>query len=857
MPPSQTLLAKYRKRPFLPVRCCFEWHNDRQACKLRGASFPLHGHYDIVNAWILRGKGCGVCLEIRTFVALSHPLPVALYFFAFAMKTFTLLAALSGLLLGREAAAQTAITVAAARAQAPAYGASGATVTVRGIVTNGPELGVIRYIQDGTAGIGVYSTTLGANLVPGDSILVTGTLKDFRGLLELDPVSSVTVLAGNRPVPEPVSFAAGNFSAAYAEQYEGQLVKLTGATSITTVAGAPVTAFAANTTYRVNNAAATVLFVNTSSTGASGLIGKPAPSGVFDAVGIMSQFTNTAPGPTGPGYQLLPRLYSDFRQGATPNLQNTPFPTNITTSGFTVNFSTQNAGDTKVEYSDSPTGPFTTLTSAGSRTAHSLAVTGLLPAKVYYVKASSTNATGLSESGVVPMITASQSSGKMRSYFTNPVNNTLALPGNNALYLPQGTVADTLARYIGRATSTLDIAIYNWNSATILNAVNAAQARGVRVRVIYEDDNSNVSVPGLNAAVAKIARTQTGTGSIRGIMHNKFVVIDAEDPNPNVPWVWTGSTNWTTNQLSIDANNVIVVQDQALARVYQMEFEEMWGSTTTTPGTAKFGSRKTDNTPHYLSIGGKLVESWFSPTDNVNGRLIEAVRTADNDLHIATMLNTQTDIGRAIRDQVLLRNMAACTEVLNNDTSSTGAGAVFRLQRQAIGNRIMVKNTSGIMHHKYAIIDAGASQSDPQVFVGSHNWSLSANTENDENTLIVHEPRIVNQYYQEFAARIAEQNRGVQVCNLVLSNKAATVQQSSVQVYPNPTRGQFALRLEASKARTATVTLRDATGRVVLEQTRPLSGQDVSVDASQLPAGLYMVQIVTPETTQMSRVVVE
>ncbi|WBA43391.1 phospholipase D-like domain-containing protein [Hymenobacter canadensis] len=772
------------------------------------------------------------------------------------MKKFTLLALLCGMAAFRPAQAQTAVTIAAARAQAPAFNTSGATVTVRGIVTNGPELGAIRYIQDGTAGIGVYSTTLTTGIVPGDSIIVTGTLKDFRGLLELDPVSSLTVLAGNRPLPAPVQFPAGGFTAAYAEQYEGRLVQLTGATSINTATGSPITSFS-STTFRINNNAATVLYVNAASTGPAGLIGKPSPSGTFDAVGIMSQFTTTAPTPTAAGYQLLPRLYEDFRQGNTPNVLNTPFPTNITTSSFTVNFVTQNAGNTKLEYATSATGPFTAVTSAASTTSHSLAIAGLQPATVYFVKASSTNATGLSESRVVPMITASLSSGKMRSYFTGTVNNTLALPGNNALFLPSGAIADTLARYIGRATATLDISIYNWNSPTILAAVNAAQARGVRVRVIYEDDNANVSVPGLNTGVARIGRTQTGTGTIQGIMHNKFVIIDAENTNPNVPWVWTGSTNWTQAQLSTDRNNAIVIQDQALARVYKMEFEEMWGGSGAAAGAVKFGSRKTDNTPHYLNIGGKLVESWFSPTDNVNGRLIDAIRTADFDLHIATMLNTQIDIGRAIRDQVQLRNIAACTEVLNNDTSSVGSGAVLRTIRQAIGARGMVKNTSGIMHHKYAIIDAGASQSDPQVFVGSHNWSLSANTENDENTLIVHEPRIVNQYYQEFAARIAEQNRGVQVCNLVLSNKNATVQQSSVQVYPNPTRGQFAVRLATGKARTATITLRDATGRVVLNQTSALSGQDVAVDASQLPAGLYMVQIVTPEATQMSRVVVE
>src|SRR5699024_5653667 len=124
------------------------------------------------------------------------------------MKKLTLLALLAAATCWHTVSAQTtAITIAAARALAPTTnGTQGPTVTVRGIVTNGAELGssvsIIRYIQDGTAGIGVYSTggasgALVSPLVPGDSIEVTGGLKMFRGLLEVDPIISLTVLAGN------------------------------------------------------------------------------------------------------------------------------------------------------------------------------------------------------------------------------------------------------------------------------------------------------------------------------------------------------------------------------------------------------------------------------------------------------------------------------------------------------------------------------------------------------------------------------------------------------------------------------------------------------------------------------------
>ena len=784
------------------------------------------------------------------------------------MKKITLLALLAGVLSGGGAAAQTAITIAAARAQAPTTnGTTGPTVTVRGVVTNGGELGstvsIIRYMQDGSgAGIGAYSTGTGAfaatlnSVALGDSIEVTGGLKMFRGLLEIDPITSLTVLAGNRRLPAPIVFTAANAAAAYAEQYEGMLVRINGLTSVNELGGASVSAFKANTTYKLNNNSTLVTYVPTNSNGPDGLIGKPSPTGTFDAVGIVSQYTSSTASTTG-GYQVLSRKYGDFIQGLTPNLTSTPVPSNITSTGFTVSFNTQNAGDTKLYYSTSPNlAGFRRDSTRNSVTAHSQTLTGLLPGTIYYVQAVSVNGVGRSESRVVPMVTASLSSGVIKNYFNNPVDATLASAGNVAVYTPNGSAADTLARYIGRATQTLDLAIYNWNSTIIRDAVIAAKNRGVRVRVIYEDDNANVSVSQLPASIPRVARpAQTGSSG-SSIMHNKFVIIDAESTNPNVPWVWTGSMNWTPAQLATDRNNVIALQDQALARVYTVEFEEMWGSNTATAGTILFGSRKTDNTPHFLMIGGRSVESYFSPTDNVNGRLLTAIASADNDLHFESMLITRADLARALATQVTSRNIAACSDGLVNDTSGT-AGFAFRLIKVGMGNRLVLKRTSGIMHHKTLIVDAGASQSDPTVFVGSHNWTASADTENDENTLVVHDAQVTNRYYQEYAARIAEQAAGITACRLVLATKAGSIQASTLQVYPNPTRGSFQLHLPSGAARTATVVLRDATGRVVLTQTQPLNGTDLTIDATALKAGLYMVQVTTPEAVQTSRVVVQ
>ena len=78
----------------------------------------------------------------------------------------------------------------------------GSTVTVKGIVTNGSELGDIRYLQDETAGIAAYpgSGSVGGfdEVQVGDEIEVTGVLKDFNGLLEISPITSFNVLSSSK-----------------------------------------------------------------------------------------------------------------------------------------------------------------------------------------------------------------------------------------------------------------------------------------------------------------------------------------------------------------------------------------------------------------------------------------------------------------------------------------------------------------------------------------------------------------------------------------------------------------------------------------------------------------------------------
>jgi hypothetical protein len=83
---------------------------------------------------------------------------------------------------------------------------AGASVTVTGMILNGPELGIIRYIQDSTAAIAVYpgSGSVPLNAARGDIITVSGTNKIYANLLEVDVLTNVEILSSGNDLPPPV-----------------------------------------------------------------------------------------------------------------------------------------------------------------------------------------------------------------------------------------------------------------------------------------------------------------------------------------------------------------------------------------------------------------------------------------------------------------------------------------------------------------------------------------------------------------------------------------------------------------------------------------------------------------------------
>ena len=434
--------------------------------------------------------------------------------------------------------------------------------------------------------------------------------------------------------------------------------------------------------------------------------------------------------------------------------------------------------------------------------------------------------------------TASKSTGNIDVYFNHPVNTNYSQV-QTAVNLGNKMV-DKLVEYINACTTTLDIAIYNTFSPSaqtgIAGAINAAFARGVQVRIVYDGGTNNSMLPLLNDDIKRIA---SPGGRNYGLMHNKFVIFDANDIDPNKPVVWTGSTNWTKNQIDgPDKNNSIVIQDQSLALGYQIEFEEMWGSSTATPlpFNARFGSYKIDNTPHTYNIGGKIVNSYFSPSDGTNAKILETINSADTDINIAIMLITREDISSALVSK--FSTDLVSTQLVMDTQNPQGNQKVF-LQSQLGEERVKTDRTTGVMHHKFMVVDNYNSSSDPMVLTGSHNWSLGAETKNDENTLIVHDLNIANQYYQAFAY-LYELSGGIITNPLAVSNSPIIT--NKYQIYPNPSNGIFNIKSERIIAGNSDLRVYDATGKRISRQN--ISNlNNASIDLTMHPSGVYFISI--------------
>ena len=128
----------------------------------------------------------------------------------------------------------------------------------------------------------------------------------------------------------------------------------------------------------------------------------------------------------------------------------------------------------------------------------------------------------------------------------------------------------------------------------------------------------------------------------------------------------------------------------------------------------------------------------------------------------------------------------------------------------------------------------------------SHNWSTSAETRNDENTLIIHDEIVTDQYFQAFAYLY---NFAGGVLN------ATEFAQANHQfiAYPNPTADIAYIKSDSLTAnQSGSYIIFNVAGNKILEK-QFTQLKETQIDLNNYPKGLYFINLIIGDKTYQTK----
>lgn len=138
---------------------------------------------------------------------------------------------------------------------------------------------------------------------------------------------------------------------------------------------------------------------------------------------------------------------------------------------------------------------------------------------------------------------------------------------SRAYFSPGDDCLNSIVTILKAIRTSADICVFTITDDRIGKAMIEAQRRGVRVRVISDDDKSE----DLGSDIDTFARAglEVATDRTDAHMHHKFAIFDRSI-------LLTGSYNWTRSAATENQENIALTEDPKLLRSYQQEFDRLW-----------------------------------------------------------------------------------------------------------------------------------------------------------------------------------------------------------------------------------------------------------------------------------------
>ncbi len=338
----------------------------------------------------------------------------------------------------------------------------------------------------------------------------------------------------------------------------------------------------------------------------------------------------------------------------------------------------------------------------------------------------------------------------------------LATPGIPARTYLAG---DALREILGflhdadRRGSAIHAAIYEMNDKELVDALKPFGNRG---HVLLGNGSATQPWVAEQLAAAGLEvkhRDLSHHGRSSPSVHNKFVV-ESDAAGKTASRVLTGSTNWTVTGLCTQLNNVLIVEDAAVAGRFLDQWGKLVAAGDDMPASLKTSnSNPTSDNDVSVYFAASNNEAEFKPVlDLIKGAkegalflmfmpgespLLEALldRVQKNDIYVRGVVSSVTtskngDIG-TVGGQVVksgapaqsFHNDVELPSGISEDDKPSWAETEFTV------GEIRAAHLMAIVHSKAIVIDPFSDNC--AVITGSHNFSTSASQKNDENLVIV------------------------------------------------------------------------------------------------------------------------
>lgn len=136
-------------------------------------------------------------------------------------------------------------------------------------------------------------------------------------------------------------------------------------------------------------------------------------------------------------------------------------------------------------------------------------------------------------------------------------------------FSPKDDCPTRINALIQQALRSIDICVFTITDNRISREIEDAHRRGVRVRIITDDEKAQDR--GSDVDDLRDKGIPVRIDSSPSHMHHKFAIFDAEV-------LLTGSYNWTRSAAMHNQENFLVTADERLVNPFRQTFETLWES---------------------------------------------------------------------------------------------------------------------------------------------------------------------------------------------------------------------------------------------------------------------------------------